>query len=95
MATLQNRNLRRPAGPYNLPAAHLNADGEDRCSYVEMQSMEHNNETGERGVRLFTKQISPSLRFMPGETKSDLPDTVLNCPEIADAIARGELSVVA
>lgn len=88
--TLKNPS-RRPAGPYNLPAAQICADGVNRCSGVEMQSVEHSNETGERGVRHFTKQISPSLRFQPGEVQAGLPDTVLDCPEIAGAIARGEL----
>lgn len=94
MAILRNTNSRRPAGPYNLPAVHLNGDGVDRCEYVEMQSTEHNPETGDVGVRPFTKQISPSLRFAPGEVKKDLPDTVLDCPEVAGALERGELAKV-
>jgi hypothetical protein len=92
--TLRNTSKRRAAGPYNLPAQQYCADGEDRCHYVDMQAREHNPQTGEVGVRPMRKRISPSLRFEPGEVKTDLPDTVLTCPEIAGAVARGELAVV-
>jgi len=91
MVTLRNANKKRPAGPYNLPAAEYCADGVDRCTTMAMQSIEHNNETGDRGVKSFTKRISPALRFQPGETISGLAETVLDCPEIAGAIQRGEL----
>jgi hypothetical protein len=94
VAILRNTNSRRPAGPYNLPAEQYCADGVERCDYVEMQSTEQNPDTGDVGIRQFTKRISPSLRFAPGEVKKDLPDTVLGCPEIASAVERGELAVV-
>ena len=94
MATLRNSNLRRPAGPYNLPHQQYCADGDCRCDSAEMQSTEHNPETGDVGVRPFTKRIAPSLRFGAGELKAGLPATVLDCPEVAGAIERGELTVV-
>ena len=93
MVTLRNTNKRRAAGPYNLPVEHYCADGEDRSDYVEMTVSDHNPETGDVGVRQLIKRINHSLRFTAGESKTGLPNTVVNCPEIAGAIARGELAV--
>jgi len=91
MVALKNANKRRGVGPYNLPAAQI---GNAACESVDMQSTEHNPETGERGVRQFTKLISPSLRFEAGELKTGLPDAVLQCPDIIAAISSGELRKV-
>ena len=40
------------------------------------------------GIRRIPRKISPSLTFLAGETISDLPDSVLDAPEVQAAMGK-------
>lgn len=91
MVALKNANKRRPAGPYSLPHKQYCSDGECRCTSVERRSEVYNRETGAWGYADQRRAICASLLLLAGEMKSGLPDTIRLVPDVAAAIARGEL----
>lgn len=91
MVALKNANKRRPAGPFNLPHKQYCADGTCRCTATEIKSEVYNPQTGDIGYADQTRLICTSFTLLAGESRDGFPETVLLVPEVAGAIARGEL----
>jgi hypothetical protein len=89
MATLKSRA--RTAQVYNLPHEHYCSDGECRCEAVRQHRADHDKSTGVVGIAVTSRNLAGSVIFLAGETKSDLPETILGCPDIAGAIERRKL----
>lgn len=89
MATLRNRSRRTPT--YNLPHDPYCSDGTCRCVDIVQQTVVRDGSTGKVGTVERPIKGAGSLSFFAGEVKDGLPETVLKCPEIIGAIARGEL----
>jgi hypothetical protein len=89
MATLKSRS--RTAQTYNLPHEFHCSDGECRCADVQQHSTDHDKDTGIVSVAVKVSKLAASVIFLAGETKSDLPDTILQCPDIQGALSRREL----
>jgi hypothetical protein len=89
MATLKNRSRREQT--YNLPHDAYCSDGQCRCVPVTQHFVHHDAAAGVSGVAAREKNLSASIIFLSGETKDDLPETILKCPDISGAIKRREL----
>jgi hypothetical protein len=89
MATLRNRSHRTQS--YNLPHDPYCTDGTCRCADIVRHATVHDPGTGRVGVAQSPRKVAASVSFLASEVKEGLPDTMLKCPEIASAIARGEL----
>lgn len=56
------------------------------CQTVQHKSVDHNPKTGEVGIRHSDRLVAASVHLAPGGESDDLPETVKNVPEIADAL---------
>lgn len=65
------------------------------CSEITTIVVEENPRTGERAPRRVPKRVPAALTLLARETRSGLPNTVLQVPDIQAAIGRGILRVVA
>jgi hypothetical protein len=90
--TLRNRSRRTQT--YNLPHDPYCGEGTCRCVDIVQHSSVRDPSTGIVGMAQRPRKVAASVSFLPGEVKEGLPDTVLKCPDIAGAIARGELAAV-
>ncbi len=88
MATLKNRSRRMQV--FNLPHEQYCAGGECHCEEKQQMERVHDPESGEIGMRQTDKLICASITFLGGETKADLPDEILDCPEIKVALRRDD-----
>jgi hypothetical protein len=92
MATLRNPTKR--AQVFNLPHSHYCVGDTCHCTMVVQKVAVRDPATGEQGIAVLAKSHAQSLMFLAGETKRDLSESVLQCPDVAGAIARRELVVV-
>lgn len=94
MATLRNRS--RTLLTFNLPHEFYCKDGECRCVDVKQHASVHDNTSGKAVVAERERKLATSIIFLAGETKSDLPDTILDCPDVKGALEpkRRELMVI-
>jgi hypothetical protein len=89
MATLRNRS--RTILTFNLPHEFYCADGECRCVDVRQHITVHDGTTGLTGIAERTPKLAASVALLAGETKTDLPKTILDCPDVKSAIDRREV----
>jgi hypothetical protein len=92
MATLKSRS--RTLLTFNLPHKFYCEDGECRCVDVKQHSAEHDNVSGMTGIAEREAKLATSITFLAGEKKTDLSETILDCPDVKGAIDRRELIVV-
>jgi hypothetical protein len=88
MVTLRNGSRRIQV--FNLPHEQYCADDECYCETREQQQRILDPQTGDYGMASLEKRIPGSITFLGGETKGDLPDSILACPDIKAALARTE-----
>lgn len=64
------------------------------CSEITTLVVEENPRTGERAPRRVPKRVPAALTMLARETRSGLPNAVLQVPDVQAAIGRGILRVV-
>lgn len=64
------------------------------CLDITTTVLEENPRTGERAPRRITKKAPAALTLLARERQGDLPDAVLQVPEVRAAIERGHVRVV-
>ena len=76
---------------FNLPHEFHCADDECRC--VDVKQHVDTGSAGESGggVAVRDSKLAASLTFLAGEEKTDLPDTILDCPDVKGALERRDL----
>lgn len=90
------KNVSRRMHSYNLAAGFFEEDGgAHKYKLIHVTVVDHNGQTGSLIPRRIPKNVCSSLHFASGEMHSELPDEVLDCPDIAGALARRELVVLA
>lgn len=88
MATLRNGSRR--AQTFNLPHEQYCQADECACTVIEQPQRILDPQTGDYGMASVEKRVPSSITFQAGETKEDLRDEILDCPEIKAALNRQE-----
>lgn len=76
---------------FNLPHESYCSDGECRCVELKQHLAVHDGTTGAEGTAERNVELAASITFLAGESKGDLPDTILDCPDVKGAIDRHDL----
>lgn len=84
-------NLTRRVQVFNLPHDTM-CGSECSCMTHEHRQTDHNRATGEIGMRVLERKLSGSAHIQPG-TFASLPTEALWAPEVAGAVARGEVRI--
>jgi hypothetical protein len=92
------KNKARAMKVFNLPHAIVCTEALCLCTRRVTGVQDVHRETGEKQMRALKKRLADSITFTAagteGDTIKELPDTVLQVPEIGAAIRRRELAIV-
>lgn len=89
------RNTERRMKVVNLPhESYCKGAGKCSCSKETVTVVVQDPRTGERSPVSREKRIPSSLTLLSMETRKDLPDAVLEVPEVKRALRAGRLRVV-
>lgn len=80
VANLTHHSFREDAGPMGFKT-------------VRTHVVDHDPKTGKLGRRVISRSLPSSLRVLAGEQTGSLPNSVLECPEVKNAIG-GSLRIV-
>lgn len=93
MIALQNTTRRLQC--YNLDAAHFETvEGPHGFQLIYAHVVDHDARTGALFPRRIPKSVCSSITFLASESKSELPDELLECLDVKLAVARGELRLL-
>ncbi len=85
MVSLKNKSKRTKI--VNLSHAIV-CGAECVCESSDHRSLQLNGKTGETAVRLIERKICPSVHLLPGAWSPELPDDVLQLPEVKAGIGK-------
>ena len=89
------RNMERRMKVVNLPhESYCKSAGRCSCEKQTVTVVVQDPRTGERSPVSREKRIPSSLTLLSQETRKDLPDAVLEVPEVKRALRAGRLRVV-
>lgn len=93
MLTIQNISRRMQV--YNLDhGSFQEAGGEHGYKLIHTVVVQHDRRSGAMSAKRIPRSVCSSLTFAAGETRSELPDAILECDGIKAAIERRELRVL-
>ena len=89
------RNMERRMKVINLPhESYCKSAGQCSCDKQTVTVVVQDPRTGERNLVSRDKRIPSSLTLLSQETRKDLPEAVLEVPEVKRALRAGRLRVI-